>query len=59
LESSAETAQNSENHEENPRKRKKRAVFEDFVEIVPNVIGEAVSIMVAQLKIKQNCPRMY
>ncbi|PNF16277.1 hypothetical protein B7P43_G10843 [Cryptotermes secundus] len=34
----SETAENSENHEEVPRRRKKQAIFEDFEEIVPNVI---------------------
>jgi hypothetical protein len=39
-ETSVETAENSENHEEVPKRRKKQAIFEDFKEIVPNVIGK-------------------
>ena len=36
---SAETAEGSESHE-GPQKRRKRAVFKDFEEIVVNVIGK-------------------
>lgn len=36
-----ETPESSENHEEVSRRKKKQAVFEDFEEIVPNVIGKS------------------
>ena len=39
-EASAETADGSENHEESPQRRRKRAMFKDFEEIVVNVIGK-------------------